>query len=441
MKQPMTFTLAAAAFVAVGAPAHAQTTPNNIVLIIADDIGTDQLGMYGINANAPATPHLDALAAAGQTYRQAWSNPTCSPTRASLYTGRHAFRHGVGAAITNVDADPELQPAETTLPELLKTVGYTSALVGKWHLGDVDAESNACVAPSVHGWDAFRGDVAAAVPNHYEWPKCVQASSTTSNTWTAEDNVDDALAFIRQPRQGPFMLIVAFNTPHTPWQIPPSGYLSAGRCPVSQRRTAANRDCYRAMIENMDTEIGRLLAGVDRRTTTVMFVGDNGTPPQGVARDTYPANQAKGSVYEGGVRVPMIISGPQVTDHGWVEAPVNVLDLFATSVDLAGATLPANLQVDAVSLRPYFSARTRSPVKTTVYTEGFTGLDDCSFGDSAAIRDSRYKLIRISCVRDELYDLQQDPFESTNLLDGNLSPSEARAYRSLSDAMVALRGR
>ena len=440
MKNTIAIILASIAW-GIAPPGQAQTPANNIVLIIADDIGTDQLGLYGINPNAPATPHLDALAAAGQTYRHAWSNPTCSPTRASLYTGRHAFRHGVGGAITNVDTDPELQPAETTLPEVLSSVGYTSALVGKWHLGDVDAEANACLAPSVHGWSAFRGDVAAAVPNHYDWPKCIDESSVAANTWSATDNVDDALAFLQSHAQSPFMLTVAFNVPHTPWQIPPAGFVSSGRCPLSGRVTAANRDCYRAMIENMDTEIGRLLAGIDPENTTVMFVGDNGTPPQGVARHTYPPNQAKGSVYEGGVRVPLIIRGPEVTDRGWVEAPVNVLDLFATSADLAGASLPSNVQVDSVSLRPYFSARARPPVKDTVYTEGFVGDDDCSFGDTAAIRNGRYKLIRISCVKDEFYDLREDPFESINLLDEGLDRLEQQAYRSLSDAMVALRGR
>ncbi|MEM7676144.1 MAG: sulfatase-like hydrolase/transferase [Myxococcota bacterium] len=441
MKQTIAITLASIVGWALCQPVQAQTPANNIVLIVADDIGTDQLRMYGINPNAPATPHLDALAADGQVYRQAWSNPTCSPTRASLYTGRHAFRHGVGGAITNVDTDPELQPTETTLPEVLNSVGYTNALVGKWHLGDVNAEANPCLAPSVHGWSVFRGDVAAAVPDHYDWPKCIDASSVASNTWSATDNVNDALAFIRNHTQGPFMLTVAFNVPHTPWQIPPSGFVSSGRCPASGRVTVLNRDCYRAMIENMDSEIGRLLAGIDPQTTTVMFVGDNGTPIQGVARGTYPPNQAKGSIYEGGVRVPMIIRGPQVTDRGWVEAPVNVLDLFATSIDLAGASLPPNLQVDAVSLRPYFSAKSRPPLKNTVYTEGFMGSDDCSFGDAAAIRNARYKLVRISCVKDELYDLHEDPFESTNLLNEELTSNQERAYRSLSDAMVALRGR
>lgn len=441
MKYVSTITLTSIVSLAGAESGQAQTPPSNIVLIIADDIGTDQLGIYGINPNPPATPNLDALAAAGQTYRQAWSNPTCSPTRASLYTGRHAFRHGVGAAITNVETDPELQPAETTLPEVLKGVGYTNALVGKWHLGDVDAETNACLAPSVHGWHTFLGDVDAAVPDHYDWPKCRNAASANSTTWSATDNVDDALAFLGRRAQEPFMLTVAFNVPHTPWQIPPSGFVSSGRCPVSKRPTVANRDCYRAMIENMDAEIGRLLAAVDARSTTVMFVGDNGTPIQGVARDTYPPNQAKGTVYEGGVRVPLIIRGPQVTDRGWVEAPVNVLDLFATVVDIAGASLPANVQVDSVSLTPYFSARSRTPLKDTVYTEGFTGEDDCSFGDAAAIRNERYKLVRISCVRDELYDLRTDPFESVNLLNAALDPLEQRAYRSLSAAMVALRGR
>lgn len=425
---------------AFAAPAHAQTAPSNVVLIIADDVGTDRLGLYGVSQNTPNTPNIDALAAGGQIYREAWANPTCSPTRASVYTGKHAFRHGVGAAITDVDTDPELQTSETTLPELLAGAGYDSGLVGKWHLGDRGAESNACAAPFQHGWSYFNGALAGAVVDHYDWAKCTGGADGSSQIWTAADNVQDALTFLQQPRSGPFMLTVAFNMAHTPWQLPPAGtYGSAGRCPTNLRQTVANRDCYTAMIENLDHEIGRLLGAIDLRNTTVILVGDNGTPGQGVERGTYAPNKAKGTVYQGGVRVPLIISSPAITDAGWVEAPVEALDIFATVADLAGLSAPT--AVDSTSLVPYFTRRNRAPLQAQIYSEGFVDADDCGPGDAAAIRGARYKLVRNGCTQDELYDLSSDPFEQTDLLQGELTVRERTAYNRLSQAMVALRGR
>jgi len=421
-------------------PANAQMATNNVVLIIADDVGTDQLGLYGLSADPANTPNIDALASGGQIYREAWANPTCSPTRASVYTGKHAFRHGVGAAITDVDTDPELLPSETTLPEVMASAGYDNGLVGKWHLGDEGSESNDCAAPFVHGWGFFNGALAGAVADHYDWAKCAAGASSQSTTWTAADNVADAVSFIQQPRSGPYMLTVAFNMAHTPWQLPPAGtYGTPGRCPTNLRQTIANRDCYRAMIENLDHAIGTLLGAIDLSTTTVILVGDNGSPVQGVAAGTYSPLKAKGTVYQGGVRVPLIIHSPAISDAGWVEAPVHALDIFATVAELAGQS--SATAVDSTSLVPYFGAKSRPPLVPRVYSEGFIGSDDCGSGDAAAIRGPRYKLVRNACQTDELYDLSQDPYEGTDLLQGNLTRVEQRAYERLAQAMVDLRGR
>lgn len=421
----------------LGTAAHAQT-PGNVVLIIADDLGTDQVGLYGLNADPAPTPNIDQLAQGGQIYREAWANPTCSPTRASIYTGRHAFRHGVGAPITD-DQDAELAVGETTLPELLSSAGYDNALIGKWHLGDAGTEAAPCAAPTDNGFATFRGALDAALSDHYDWDKCVGTRESHSTTWSATDNVDDALAFLQGPRTGPFLLTVAFNLTHTPWQIPPAGaYSDAGRCPINGRTTMTNRDCYRTMIESLDVEIGRLMTGIDLTNTTVIFVGDNGTPGQGTATDTYPGNKAKGTVYQGGVKVPMIIKSPAISDAGWVEAPIEALDIFATVAELAGVT--STTSVDSNSLVPFFSQRTHAPLQPTIYSEGFDGADDCSAGDAAAIRGARYKLIRDACQTDELYDLENDPYEATDLLQGTLTVREQAAYTMLSQAMVSLRG-
>lgn len=418
--------------------------PNNILLIIADDVGVDQLGLYGLNADAAATPNLDALAAGGQIYENAWSNPLCSPTRASIYTGRYAFRHGVGQAIA-ASTDPELQTSEVTLPEMITPVGYFSALAGKWHLGDAGTDQSSttddCRAPVAQGWNRFAGGLEGAVSSHYSWPKCQAGSSATTTTYTAVDNVDEALASITAAGSSPWMVTLAFNLAHTPWQIPPSGHYSdAGSCPLNRRPSIANRDCYRAMIEAMDFELGRLFAELDLTNTTVIFIGDNGTPGQAVAPGTFPATRAKASVYQGGVSVPLIVHSPLITATGRVQGLVHAVDLFQTVREITGATAPSGRAIDGVSLVPYFTAPTRTSLRATVYTEVFDGADDCSANEARAIRDARFKLVRLSCTTDELYDLAADPFESRNLLSGTLTELQRRRYEALSAAMNSLVG-
>jgi arylsulfatase B len=417
------------------------TVPHNILLIIADDVGVDQIGLYGLNPSAPATEHLDDLAAAGQLYLNAWSNPLCSPTRASLYTGRYAFRHGVGAAIA-ADTDPELSIDEVTIPEMIAASGYVSGLAGKWHLGEAGTTGDDCLAPTEQGWDSYAGALGGAVESHYSWTKCQDGMTSTSTIYSATDNVDDALEAIDAAGSSPWMVTVAFNLSHTPWQIPPAGSLSsgAGSCPTNRRAANANDDCYHAMIEAMDYEIGRLLDEVDLTTTTVIFIGDNGTPVQGVAAGTYPATQAKGTVYQGGVRVPLIIRSPWITSVGEVAGLVHAIDLFDTIRQLTGSTAPTDRTIDSLSLVPYFTSATLTTLRPNVYTEEFDGTNDCSANDSRAIRDTRYKLIRHACATDEFYDLMGDQFESDNLLDGMLTTFQRRRYNALSAAMDALVG-
>ncbi len=445
--------------------AAATAANHNILLVIADDVGADQLGIYGMNSSPPNTPNIDGLAQNGQVYRQAWANPLCSPTRASLYTGKYAFRHGVGQAIAS-SSTRELAETENTVAELLATVGYASGLVGKWHLGDEGSESDPCAAAGVQGWDYFAGILAGAPPSYYRWPKCVNSGAQTLRTvYASTDNVDDGINFIAG-QSGPWMLTLAFNSAHTPYQLPPAGTFtsSPGNCP-SGGRISASTDCYKPMIESLDHELGRLLATIDLSNTTVIFMGDNGSTAQTLPDGTSANNQAKGTVYQGGVHVPLIIRSPLITQTGDVTRIVHTLDIFDTVREISGAARPAG--IDSVSLVPYFSNRTRSSLRAVVYADVFGGqvctegqdpatcctaeelsAGQCQFcqnGDASAIRDARYKLIRkysgsdCQTFTDEFYDLQLDQFEATNLMN-NLSVGQAARKNALAAAMVNLRG-
>ena len=420
----------AAICVALAGPVVAQA---NLLIIVADDLGVDMLECYGEGQDLPHTPAIDSLALQGVRFRNCWSTPLCTPTRATLMTGRNAHRTGLGHIIEG--GGLELQLSELTLPEVLAQQSggaWSMAAIGKWHLGaTLDPDH-----PNASGWPHFVGNLGnLPLPGqYYSWEKVRNGATTTTTTYATTDTVDEAVAWIGGAPE-PWICYLAFNAPHGPFHEPPA-HLIHGELPDVDPRELP-RPFYKAAIEAMDTEMGRLLDYVSWATgpTNVIFLGDNGTPRDVVAPPTVPA-RAKLSVYEGGVNVPLIVSGPAVNGGGrWSEALVQTTDLFMTSLDLAGVTpSPSEVPEDSVSFAPYLASASAPAARSFVYTERFRPN---GFGPFVvrrrAVRGERYKLIRTnkSRARDELYDLLTDRYEEVNLLDRDNGPPTPQVLAAL----------
>ena len=362
----------------------------NILVLIADDFGVDSLGVYAEGNDLPPTPHLDALAADGVLFRNAWSQPTCSPTRACLQTGLQGFRNGIGTVIPFGPPGVDLDLEHTSLPEMLDigTGGlYAHAAIGKWHLAN---QSTGDSAPNQAGYAHFSGTLGGQVGSYFGFNKTVNGTTTPVDGYVTSVVVDDTLDWIQKQSDQPWFCYVAFQAPHTPFHAPPAELITQELPNGEPRQSCADptgldpRPFFKAMVEAMDTEIGRLLAGLPidvREKTTVIFIGDNGTDfCLGVPPFDGPAKSTLG---EGGINVPLIVSGAAVTGRGECRGLVQTSDLFATVAELAGVrleeTLP-NQSFDSVSMVPYFRLPERASIRDIVMAEIFNpnGTNDFS---------------------------------------------------------------
>jgi arylsulfatase A-like enzyme len=419
----------------------------NILLIIADDFGVDVAAFYPTTASrrattppAPPTPNLARLARQGVLFRDAWGNMECSPTRATIMTGRYGFRTGVGAWLR--PGYPPLPLEEFSLAEAFAArpgLGYELGHVGKWHL------SFGLDDPNAQGWRHSAGmrPGHGGMKDYWNWEKVVNGVRSMSGTYATTDQVDEAVDFIgrAEARGRPYLLWLAFNTPHAPYHRPPNGLHSRDYLPLYAEGMDP-RPYYEAMIEAMDTEIGRLLESVDLATTTVVFVGDNGTPG---AVNAPPYATGKSSIYEGGVRVPLLVAGAGVRSPGRVaDGLVNTVDLYPTILQLAGidsgAVVPRGTRIDGVSLLPYLEGTPGEAPRATAYSEKFhLGIADRY---QRAMRDRDYKLVERAGGGREFYNLRADPFETTDLLPRPLSAAESGTLIDLQgrlDALLATR--
>ena len=415
-------------------PAMAQ---DNILFIIADDLGVDYTERYQEGSDFPQTPNIDALAQDGILFRNAWANPVCSPTRATILTGQYGFRTGIGTVVGN--NEQQGIPVDIyTLPRALDDAnsGYPHSCIGKWHLNDETNgnEDN----PNIMGFDHYAGLLTGAF-DYFNWEKTVNGTTNTVNNYSTTENVDDAIGWISQ-QQKPWFQWLAFMNPHSPYHKPPNDLHSYDNLSGDRRDTWRNPvPYYKAAIEAMDTEIGRLIAYLKStgqyENTTIIYLGDNGTPSR-VVQPPFNPDQAKSTLYEGGVNVPFIIAGSTVVNpNRESNALVNAVDLFATGLELAGvnvsSTVPSGTTIDSRSLLPFIKNQS-SKVRDWAFTELF-GFNDTD--DGKAIRNQSYKLIRFDNGTEELYKLSIDPYESDNLLDGSLSSEAQNNYNSLSQQL------
>jgi arylsulfatase A-like enzyme len=461
----------------LGASGQVAAAPN-ILLIIGDDMGVDTLASYGIGENFPKTTALDELAQTGVRFTNTWSQAICSPTRATIMTGRYGFRTGIGWPVSGVGAEPPLPPRplrasfegpamgmgmggvdthslptpglgvdEFTLPMAFKShpdLGYATAAIGKWHLADI--ENGWEQHPNRVGFDHFSGLIPGITASYFAWNKVVNGKFQPGVGYTPEDKANDAIAWIKDRGDDPWFMWLAFNLPHTPLHLPPddnwqSDYSAMDRDGIEE---AHSRAYFNAMIEAMDTQIGRVLDSMDpevRNNTYVIFIGDNGTIGRWIS-PPYHSDRAKSTIYEGGINVPLIVSGPGVRAGGVSDALVNSSDLFFTIMEMAAIdpadAVPDDLVTDSVSFMPTLTdpngPSPRDWIYADVFLGGFAGIADANY----AIRNERYKLLRHERLI-ELYDLAEDPFENHDLLKGELSVAEEAAFASLQAQVRELR--
>lgn len=407
--------------------ANAADSPSrpNVVLILMDDLGYGDIPSYG--ATDMKTPNLDRLAREGVRLTDAYANgPVCSPTRAALISGRYQQRSGIEWVLADLPEDRErgLPVTGTSLPALLDRAGYVTGLVGKWHLGYKTE-----FAPNAQGFTEFFGFRGAALdfyshrrgsgtPDLYE-----NTTPTTSARYLTDEFSQRAVDFIERHAARPFFLEVAYNAPHWPFEAPdlapndprrqvPHPELQDDRriWQMPDDKSPATRADYVRMVERADAGIGNILAALDRHglaaNTLVIFTSDNGG--EWLSRNA-PFFHRKNSLWEGGIRVPLILRWPARLPAGKVsEQPAITMDLNASVLAASGATFPDGYRPDGIDLIP-------------VLAGDATGTERQLFWRLArpdrqqkAVRAGQWKLL-IDSGQYFLFDLKADPTERNDL--------------------------
>jgi len=395
----------------------------NIVIVLIDDLGVDRVGLYGAS-DVASTPNLDALAAEGVTFQTAYAAATCSPARASLLTGRYPSRHGIGG-IVDVNHDPRgLADAEVTLPELVQPAGYVSSMVGKWHL-DPNAVDDFGLRPVLQGFDWYRGALSN-LSDYYDWPYYIDGEPTPDSRYLLTAEVDDAVDRVGAMPE-PWLLYVALHSIHTPYHEPPEELHSQTLVPGDMIAVG------HAMVEAVDIELGRLLAALPD-DTTVVVLGDNGTAQEYIG-EPFDAMRSKGSMFEGGLRVPFIVSAPWIATPGTTSTEmVHVVDVFPTVAEIAG--VPSGT-VDGLSLVTHLRDGTPTG-REVLFAERFSPNFEPETNTSV-VRDHAYKLIRAD-ETDTFYAFGPDGLdEGADLLAGGLDTEQQLAYDRLVSELEAIR--
>ncbi|MEM1163477.1 MAG: sulfatase-like hydrolase/transferase [Pseudomonadota bacterium] len=432
----MRFILALIAVLTVPMTAHAAGAPPNILLVIADDMGVDASPCHAEGSDLVRMPVLSALCRDGMVFDAAYASPTCSPTRATIMTGRYGSRTGIGGAI-RPDNAVTLDDGEVSLFDRLAETGrYSAALIGKWHL-TADAKDHG--HPARLGVDHFFGLYSGGAKDYSNWT-AVEATGGTARevevkTYATTEISNRAIDWI-MAQSGPWFLWLAYTAPHSPFHVPPADLHSfSDLAEDAQSIRRAPQRHYFAALQAMDTELGRVLGALDpqvRANTIILFIGDNGTPGQ-VRRADGMRDRAKGSIYDGGTRVPLVVNGPGVAP-GRTSALVNTTDLYATILGLAGG---APKSVDSIDFRAVLSGQAQTQ-RGHAYVEHFSNARLKGAGSTGwAIRDGSHKLVQRESAGAELYDLAADPDERQNLL-ASPSPGTTAIANRLKAAREAL---
>ncbi len=393
----------------------------NIVFVLADDLGWNDIGYHGSEIR---TPNLDRLAAEGAKLDRHYVYPTCSPTRVGLLSGRFPSRFGVLAPL---GATTKMQGNDARLPQELRRLGYRTHISGKWHIGETPEHR-----PLGYGFDTTYGYLRGQIDpythrykfgDHVTWHRndeFVEEAGHVTDLIT-----DEAVRVVRESGDEPFFLYVAHHSPHSPLNEPPKWI-----APYEETFEDIWRRHFAAAVTHMDEEIGRIAAAIEEagKTASTLFVfsSDNGgqrswdAPPQNyngryaphtTLGNNLPLRGWKGDLYEGGIRVPAFVRWPGVVEAGTVvEAPVHIADWTATFLSVAGGSTEESWKLDGRDVGPLlFPGRNGDGALEgrTLYWRTPSG---------AAIQEKGWKLILTKKEdRAELFDLASDPYETTDL--------------------------
>lgn len=407
----------------------------NIVFIMADDLGYGHLGCYG--QDKIRTPHVDQLAADGTRFTQVYAGHcVCAPSRSVLMTGNHT---GHTSVRVNGGGSP-LLPEDVTVAEVLKRAGYSTGIFGKWGLGDADTDG----APNKQGFDEFFGYLHQ-VHAHFFYPYFLwkndrkymlpENEGEKHQTYSHDAIAEHVLDFVRQHKDGPFFLYVPFTIPHFELLVPEDSFNEyKGKFPeafeyVDRRNHYASQPAPRAtlaaMITRMDRDVGRIMAllrelGIDENTI-VFFTSDNGgyrlarPGEEDFFKGNGPLRGGKGTFYEGGIRVPMVVRWPGKIAAGATDDFVWAFwDVMPTLAELAGQEGPEG--IDGISVLPRLLGWPQDAPDRFLYWEKVTGNRGGTPPWSQAVRIGRWKAIRQKPKLPlELYDLENDIGEQNNV--------------------------
>lgn len=410
----------------------AQKRKPNVLFILVDDLGWQDLKCYG--SKFYETPNIDMLRSQGMMFTDAYSaSPVCSPTRASILTGKNPAKLHFTGHITAIGKhrfpkDAQIIPPndnmfvplkEVMIPEALLNLGYATASIGKWHVGKEEK-----YFPTHQGFDVNIAGYEHGSPptywgpyeNESDWnPVIKNLCDREKGEYLTDRLTNEAIRFIQEHKERPFFLYLSHYGVHTPMEAPPDLVEKYEKKlknnPIQKNAT------YAAMIENMDTNIGRLLNTVEElglsENTIVIFYSDNGG--EGKVTHNYPLREGKGFLYEGGIRVPLIIKwSGKITENSTSTTPVISDDLYPTIMDLIGKGTQPGIDLDGLSLKPILiKGKAISRTKLFWYYPHYSPQAKIP---GHAIRKGDFKLIESYDPKTvELYNLKEDIGERINL--------------------------
>ena len=393
----------------------------NIVIFYADDLGWGELGCQGYTKDIP-TPHIDALAKNGLRFTNGYVAATyCSPSRAGLMTGRYPTRFG--HEFNTVANTVGLRSDQTTIATRLKTLGYATIAVGKWHLGNQPEN-----LPTKRGFDEFYGTLNNTPffhPTNFIDSRISNEVQTVTdpNFYTTDAYADRSIDWIEKNKTKPWFLYLPFNAQHAPLQAPKK-YLE--RFP---KITDEKRQLFAAMMASMDDAIGRVVGKIralgQEENTLIFFIADNGGPTASTTSHNGPLRGFKMTTFEGGPRVPYIAQWKGKIPAGKTyDLPVMNLDVLPTAIIAAGGKTDSSWQLDGVDLMPYLTGKLTSRPHQTLYWR---------YGPQWAIRHGDLKLVvsKGGSGQPELYDLATDIGESKDL--ASAQPAKVKELQALWD--------
>ena len=407
----------------------------NVIVIMTDDLGYVDVGFNG-SVEIP-TPNIDRIAQQGVKFTNGYTPySVCSPSRAGFITGRYQQRFGYERNAQYRPNDPNmgLPQTEKTIPEVIGQVGYTSGVIGKWHLG-----AHISNHPLNRGFDFFYGHLGGG---HRYFPEELTIEDSYSindeplsyRTWIMRDHQsektdeyltdefsNEAVKFVEKNKEGPFFLYLAYNAPHGPLQATQKYLDRFDHIEGKKRKT------YAAMVSAVDDGVGRILDRLESleiaENTMIFFLSDNGGPEPNNASNNGPLREGKSSIYEGGNRVPFAMQWTAQIAPMVYEYPISSLDILPTIAALTHAPLPADKPLDGVNIIPFLKGEKQGRPHQTLYVRKFDN-------DLYSVRDGDMKLVtkKKNSVK-ELYNLQEDLDEGNDLADA--FPEEVKRLDSL----------